>query len=285
VRTSKSAKNRFRTLWLLLLVLNFGLPSALAQSGWGSEVQDFAGQFAKKYLAAQNREDAEALSAYLTRDVTVAYSSISLNGQKKVFHGDWRDFLKTLETQQIDTVSQRQNELRGVKYDGEVGNFAIVLYQVDYEILRNKIPHTKGVETVTLVCRKVDTEWLVVDFKSVSIETERFRGPCQCEVFSSEADKFTSKTVAPNGKSYQSHLYEFEFALCDHRNQIYTIKVGKNAYKWLISGEVYLLATPDDCTVQPTTPIGLAANRLEAVRIIVEKHLLVANCSSVTLKK
>jgi hypothetical protein len=48
---------------------------------------------------------------------------------------------------------------------------------------------------------------------------------------------------------------------------------------------VYLLATPDDCTVQPTTPIGLAANRLEAVRIIVEKHLLVANCSSVTLKK
>jgi hypothetical protein len=271
-------------LWLLLAA-NFVPQPALAQNGWGSEVQDFAGQFAKKYLAAQSREDAEALSAYLTRDVTVAYSSISLSGQKKALHGDWRDFLKALEAQQVDTVSQRTTELRGVKYDGEVGNFAIVLYQVDYEILRHKISQSKGVETVTLVCRKVDTDWQVVDFKSVSIETERFRGPCLCEVFSSEADKFTSKTVAPNGKSYQSHLYEFEFALCDQRNQIHTIKVGKDAFKWLISGEIYLLAAPDDCTTQPTAPIGLAANRLEAVRTIVEKHLLVANCSSVTLKR
>jgi hypothetical protein len=256
-----------------------------AQNGWGSELTDFTEKFAKKYLAIDSRESAEEVSIHMMRDVTVNYTSFNLTGQKRIVSGDWRDFLRTAENQLADTTVQKLYEWRGVKFDSEVGNHAIATFQLEYETRRQNLPQTKGIETITLVCRKVDNDWLVADFKLVSIETERFRGNCQCEIFAMEEDKYAAKTTAPNGKSYQVHLQEFVFSVCDYRKQVHTIVAGKHSYKWVITGELYLTESPEDCSPQPTTPLGLAASKVEVVRLIIEKHLLVANCTSVTLKK
>ncbi len=265
--------------------MSFFAAPLYAQNGWGSGASNYVENFAKKSIAIKNREDVEALSTYLTRDVSVSYTLIALNGQKRVVHGDWREFLRNMETLLTDSSTEKKYEMRGVKYDAEVGNYTIATYQLDYVQYRGGQAQTKGMETVTVTCRKVDDTWLITDFNSIGIELERYRGSCLCEIFISEEDKFTTKTIAPNGKSYQSHLLEFVFSVCDHRNQIYAITAGKNFYKWLINGEVYLMASPEDCTIQPTTALGLAANKIEAIRIIIEKHLLLANCTTVSVKK
>jgi hypothetical protein len=266
--------------WLLCLAGG----AALAQSS--SRLDGVARGFAQACHQARNRADAEKAAEYLAQEATVSYSQMALNGQKRSESGDWRVLVKMLERTFRDTGQVVKYDYRGVRLDDQLGNWGIVSYQADYEIFKGGLLAAKGTETVILTCRQADGSWVVTDVHSVSIEAERYRGACACEVFTSDPASFSSKTQAPNGKSYQTYLSEFGFTECDRASQTFLVKTDSNVYRWHINGEVHQLASEADCNQAPSVLfLGLATNRPDVVRLIVEKHLLQEHCSTVSLKK
>jgi hypothetical protein len=238
--------------------------------------------FIKAYSSIQKTKDKQSVLQYLSKDVKATFILFDIANNSNIKYTN----LKSFDTHLDDLIKSDEMELKytvtEMLREYIQAKFALVSYVVNFEIYKNGNLWSKGNETVTLTYIKFQGEWKVVQYTFVSIEDEKLRGSCVCEVFKGKSgEQFVSKMAIPTGRSYVTNMTDFKFT--DEKTGDKTIKANKYLYRWAKSGEVWLKNYDQTGVELNETKLGDAADKKDVVKVILGKHLFMENCVDMRL--
>jgi len=275
----------------LLLLFLLGICSLLAaQKPATAQAEQMLQLFVGGYVSsgAKTEEQLKTIIAVTDPGLTFEIHTVALSGNKKTRNGDaiaWLQFLRRMHSEgsadvlrtlkKIEAIHQRSNTI-----------YANIHIEFSYQV-KNRVV-VRGDEHLSVLLRKVDdTQWRIVDIRSLMIETEKFRGSCLCEIFASKTStSLLAKITMPAGANYRASTVVFEIQECDAHQQIYLIRISNYEFKWMATGQLYLLKDDKQCaqsTVEPEM-IGTALDQKEVLSIIIKKYLFEFECAQITFK-
>jgi hypothetical protein len=285
------ATARHSILQSLLLPLLFGIcPALLAQKPTTGEAERMLQLFARSYTSqgAKTEEQLKTIIAVTDPGLTFEINTVALSGNKKSRSGDisdWLQFLRRMHVEGSSDVVRTFKKIEAV-YQRSHTIYANIHIEFTWQVQGKAL--VRGDEHLSVLLRKVDeTQWRIVDIRSLMIETEKFRGTCLCEIFASKASSnISAKVTMPAGSNYRASTVVFEIQECDPRQKTYLIRISNYEFKWMATGQLYLLKDDKQCGKSVIEPeqIGVALEQKEALGIIIRKYLFEFECAQITFK-
>lgn len=285
------ATARHSILQSLLLPLLFGICSALsAQKPVVGEAERMLQLFARSYVSqgAKTEEQLKTIMAVTDPGLTFEINTVALSGNKKSRSGDvtdWLQFLRRMHVEGSSDVVRTFKKMEAIHQRSHT-IYANIHIEFTWQVKGKDL--VRGDEHLSVLLRKVDeTQWRIVDIRSLMIETEKFRGTCLCEIFASKASSNVSaKVTMPAGSNYRASTVVFEIQECDPRQKTYLIRISNYEFKWMATGQLYLLKDDKQCGKSVVEPelIGAALEQKEALGIIIRKYLFEFECAQITFK-
>ncbi|MGF1534668.1 MAG: nuclear transport factor 2 family protein [Bernardetiaceae bacterium] len=235
--------------------------------------------FAEAYAKVGQTKDAKTVLAHMHPKVSATLVSANVNQSIKVIESDYEGFKSYIasiiraEGVQID---YKLTDILRVYARGTIG---VVAYVVEYTNKKDGAIWAKGSETVTLTFKKIDDAWKIIHYTVVSVEDEKNRGACLCEIFAGGSNDYVVKTTVPAGRSYETSLNNFEFRTAPVN--AHQIRVGDATYHWQASGELWRT----DAKGERTTKMGRAVNHNEVIMAVVRQDLFAENCAQIKVKE
>jgi hypothetical protein len=274
---------------LLLFLLNI-CPVLSAQKPVVGEGERMLQLFAQGYASkgAKTEEQLKTIMAVTDPGLTFEISTVALSGNKKNRSGDvtvWLQFLRRMHMEGASDVVRTFKKIEAV-YQHSNTIYANIYLEFIYQVKGRDL--VRGDEHLSVLLRKVDdTQWRIVDIRSLMIETEKFRGTCLCEIFASTASfNVSAKITMPAGANYRALTVVFEIQECDSRQKTYLIRISNYEFKWMATGQLYLLKDDKQCGQSVIEPemIGTALEQKEVLGIIIKKYLFEFECAQITFK-
>lgn len=241
----------------------------------------------KDYIAAYNKvtdagdNTVEPVLAYVSGGFSSALVNYSVTGKITTSTSDLDGFRGYLERVSSTAGLKIAYELKNIERIYVRGDVGVLVYIADYDIQRDGSSWTKGNETVTVTYRKEEGNWKIFHLAVVSIEDEKLKGSCFCELFQSDED-YVAKATVPTGKSYTTSLMNFDFKKSGND---YTFKYENMTFKWLAGGDVFYLQPASNKSKETEVKIGSAATARDAIQIALEKQIFADRCSTMQIKK
>ena len=267
----------FISVWLLIC------PAWVKAQNDEGEIQALKLQFdnfIKAYSKVEQTKDKQSVLKYMFRDVTATLVSFDMSKNMEVRNTDLRSFESHLDELITNKEMEIKYQVSGIlrTYINNNKN-GVLVYTVDYEIKKSGYQWSKGTETVTLTYKKIEGQWLIIQYSVVAIEDEKFRGACLCEVFADETGEYVSKLMIPTGRSYVSELNYFNFY--EEKGERY-IKADAYVYRWAKTGEIW--RQPEGAEVNEVKIGGAySGDKREAMVVILGRHLYKENCAQTKL--
>ncbi|MCS7019541.1 MAG: hypothetical protein RMJ87_10640 [Cytophagales bacterium] len=263
-----------------------------AQKVATNEAERMVQIFANAYASPGARTEEQLAKLIALADPGLSFESVAvaISGNKKMRNGDisvWLQYLRRMHQEGNATVMRSFKKI-GALYVQPNNIYANVHFEFTY-IQQGKIL-VKGDEHVSILLRRVDeTQWRIIDIRSMMIETEKFRGTCLCEIFtskSSSTNSVSAKITMPSGGNYRASTIVFELVECDPRQKTYLIRITNYEFKWLATGELYLLKDNKQCDKSEVDPemVGIAFDQKEVFGIIIRKYLFEFECAQIAFK-
>ncbi|WP_250631795.1 hypothetical protein [Rhodoflexus caldus] len=282
---------RHSILQSLLLPLLFGICSALsAQKPVVGEAERMLQLFARSYTSqgAKTEEQLKTIMAVTDPGLTFEVNTVALSGNKKSRSGDVTDWLQFLRRMHVEGSSDVVRTFKKMETIHQRSHTIYANIHIEFTWQVKGKDLVRGDEHLSVLLRKVDeTQWRIVDIRSLMIETEKFRGTCLCEIFASKASSNVSaKITMPAGSNYRASTVVFEIQECDPRQKTYLIRISNYEFKWMATGQLYLLKDDKQCGKSVIEPelIGAALEQKEALGIIIRKYLFEFECAQITFK-
>jgi hypothetical protein len=239
-------------------------------------------KFIKSYADIQKSKDKQSVLQFLAKDIKATFILFDIANNTSIKYTN----LKSFETHLDDLITSNEMELKynvtEILREYVQGKFGVISYVVHFEIYKYGNLWSRGNETVTLTYIKFQGEWKIVQYTFVSIEDEKLRGSCVCEVFRGKGgEQFVSKTAIPTGRSYVTNMTDFKFQ--EEKDGSTIIRTGKYFYRWSKQGEVWLKNYDTNGTELNETRLGDAADKKGVLKVILSKHLYLENCVDMKL--
>lgn len=276
----------------LLALLGVCLPIAAQKNApvGGGEAGRMLQVFVGTYAATGLKSEAQlqALIDLTDPGLTFQITTVALSGNKKFRNGDavfWLQFLRQMHTEGGAEVVRvlKKIEIASVRPTSVYANI-----HFEFTHLTANKPIVKGDEFLHVLLRKVDeTQWRIIDIRSMMIETEKFRGTCLCEIFTSKTSPHISaKITVPSGTHYRASTVVFELHECDPRQKTFLVRVGNRDFRWLATGQLLLLKDNSKCNESTVPPevVSTALERNEMITAIIRKYLFEFECAQITFK-
>ncbi|WP_448519531.1 hypothetical protein [Rhodoflexus sp.] len=270
---------------LLFLFILFKLTAQPSASEASRMVQLFATSYAAK--GAKSEAQLKTLMAVTDPGLTFESNTVALSGNKRSRNGDVTDFLQFLRRMHTEGGSQVVRTLKKIESLHPRSNSIYANIHIEFVHMAGDKVLVKGDEHLSLLLRKVDDQWRLVDIRSLMIEAEKFRGSCLCEIFTSQTStNISAKITMPAGANYRASTVVFEIQECDPRQKTFLIRISNYEFKWMATGQLYLLKDDKQCglsTIEPE-PVGTALDQKDAFGLIIRKYLFAFECAQITFK-
>lgn len=281
---------RLLTCCLLLSGYLIDLPAS-AQKVVVGEAERMIRIFVNAYASPGARTEEQLAKLIAVADPSLTFESVTvaLSGNKKVRSGDinlWLQFLRNMHREGNAEVIRSFNKIEFI-HSQTYSIYAVIYLQFSY--IQDGKTVVRGDEHLNILLRKVDeTQWRIVDIRSLMQETEKFRGTCLCEIFAPKAasNNISAKIIMPSGANYRASTIVFELQECDPRQKTYLIRITNYEFKWMATGELYLLKDDKQCGKSDIEPemIGTALSQREVFAVIIKKYLFGSECAQITFK-
>lgn len=275
---------------LLLLFLLGNCPVLFAQKPIVGEAERMLQLFARSYVSQgmKTEDQLKTMMAVTDPGLTFEINTVALSGNKKNRSGDvtvWLQFLRRMHMEGTSDVVRTFKKIEAT-YQRANTIYANIYIEFTYRVKGRDL--VRGDEHLSVLLRKVDdTQWRIIDIRSLMIEAEKFRGTCLCEIFASKtSSNVSAKITMPAGGNYRASTVVFEIQECDPRQKTYLIRISNYEFKWMATGQLYLLKDDKQCGKSVVEPemIGSALEQKEALGIIIKKYLFEFECAQITFK-
>ncbi|MEL6256511.1 MAG: nuclear transport factor 2 family protein [Bacteroidota bacterium] len=235
-------------------------------------------EFAEAYGSLPQTKNVESVLQFFSKDATSNIFVFNISGKSRV-----QNYKTTVG---FEAYMNKIIASEGItfKYDVTdvvditVGNgIASVVYKVDYEIKEADGLWVKGKETVTLALEKKKGDWVIEHYTFIQMEDEKLKGTCLVEMYvgDTNAESIVTRTVVPNGRSYDSKFDNFEFRSIEGD---WVIKVQDNLYKRLKTGPLYQISEDGE------EEIGAPTSKKATIMMIIEDSLYEDSCARLKVK-
>lgn len=236
-----------------------------------AEIEKFIRDFARANEEVTNTRDKETVLKYLSKDLFLTIVKSNVLDNLGLIQYTYDDY-----SAQLDQLLQREGMSRGyvvreILRSRLRGRTGVVVCDIDAQITSNGAVWTKGKQIVSFTLKKFETGWKILHINVIMLEEEENKGTCLVEVFAAPSGNYASKTVAPGGANYTTHLNTFDFTRTGGQVQISLD--GEPAYSWQKDGPVQ----------KAGQSLGTAVDEREAVMVIL-KDLYSKNCSEIRRK-
>jgi|GEM_PF-2623248 len=242
--------------------------------------------FVNAYSKLTETKDKQSVLVFMHEKVTSDLVNADIGGRVRNFTSDFEGFDSHLQRLVNAEGLKLSYQLKQVIQDYQGEQVGVTAYTAEYQMEREGSVWERGNETVTLTLKKINNEWKIVHYATVTIEDEKLRGDCFCEVFESRPGNFVTKTIVPGGRNYDALLHNFEFIA---RTTGRVIKVDAFNFRWEDNGEIYFDdGAPRVSSVAATPPgrlLGIAAEKSDAIFLILKEYFYKENCANIKIRK
>ncbi len=233
-------------------------------------------EIVKGLSEVQKTKDASKILAHFAPEVKFNNTEIGINGKVKVADLNFEGVAK-LYTDAISDEGQTLKiagfNISKVAVQDEAG---VVSFVYDYELSVGGTVTSKGAESAIFTFKKGGNGWKIQQVYQVAVEMLQNRGTCRCELYKG-ASGYATKTIVPSGSEYNTSLDNFTFKNTPTGK---AITVGGKNFSWE-NGVVKSLKANN----QVDKELGKAIGDEEVIKLILEKAVYEANCSTVIIKK
>jgi hypothetical protein len=245
-------------------------------------------EFVVAYGNVTELRDKAAVLNYISTTVTSDLTNANINGRIRYMDSNFDGFEAHLDRLVGATELRLNYRLKAMLHDYQAENVGITVYTAEYQMERDGNVWEKGNETVTLTFKRIDGHWKIVHYATVTIEDEKLRGECFCELFESRPGNYVTKTVVPTGRNYDALLHSFEFLA---RGDTRIIKADTYQFRWLNdTNEIYAEDNaPRASSLTGQNPLGTllgtAKEKEEAILLIIKDFFYKEACNTIKVRK
>ncbi|MCU0451563.1 MAG: hypothetical protein MUC97_17255 [Bernardetiaceae bacterium] len=245
-------------------------------------------EFVVAYGNVTELRDKATVLNYMSPTVTSDLTNANINGRIRYMDSNFDGFEAHLDRLVGATELRLNYRLKTMLHDYQSENVGITVYTAEYQMERDGSVWEKGNETVMLTYKRIDGNWKIVHYATVTIEDEKLRGECFCELFESRPGNYVTKTVVPTGRNYDALLHSFEFLT---RGDTRIIKADTYQFRWLNdTHEIYAEDNaPRASSVASQNPLGTllgtAKEKEEAILLIIKEFFYREACNTIKVRK
>jgi hypothetical protein len=260
-------------------------PAPAAESAIAKLTRDFVAAYGR----LTETKDKQAVLQYMHEKVTSDLVNASISGRVRNFNSDFEGFDSHLNRLVNAEGLKLSYQLKNLVQDYQSEQVGVTAYTAEYQMERDGSVWERGNETVTLTLRKFNNEWKIVHYATVTLEDEKLRGDCFCEVFESRPGNFVTKTIVPGGRNYDALLHNFEFL---SRQTGRAIKVDALTFRWEDNGDIYADDAASASRVSSVASqaaagrlLGNAVEKADAIFLILREYFYKENCANIKIRK
>ncbi len=180
---------------------------------------------------------------------TFEINTVVLSGNKKSRRDnvtDWLQFLRRMHVEGSSDVVRTFKKMEAIHQCSHT-IYANIHIEFTWQLKGKDL--VRGDEHRSVLLRKVDeTQRRIVNIRSLMIETEKFRETCLCEILASKnSSNVSAKITMPAGSNYRASTVVFEIQECDPLQKTYLIRISNYEFKWMATGQLYLLKNDKQC--------------------------------------
>jgi hypothetical protein len=248
-----------------------------------NEIKKTFKTFIDAYSVIEKTKDKEGVLKYMSPDVVSTLVSFNIADKMGILYSDYKGFSmfldKLISTEGLE-VAYNLSNIDKVYVNGNIG---IVVYGVNYEVIRSGNVWARGHETVSLTYKKMQGEWKIIQYTVTAIEDETLKVSCPCDL-TTEKGEFLLKTTIPNGRSFRTELNPVGF-ITPQNDMI--IVIGDKYYKWKENGDVNYMqeANTTEGGIIETT-IGSITDKTrkkDVLTLIIKTHLYKETCNEMQM--
>lgn len=240
--------------------------------------------FAKAYSTLSEHHDKDKILAFFAPNLATVITTINIKGEVQNRYSDYREFAAYLERLTHTQNTQVNYSINKILHTIVKKNFAVIVYEAAYEILRDGELLIKGHEVNTANMVQSDNRWLISYYTIYDVAAEQQRGSCRCEIFKGEGNKYLTRTSYPSGTRYEAAMDNFIVGDIDNRIGGHLVKVRDLYFLWKRNGSVMRAVAEGGQLRESGEELGLTDDEQEMLLIILRKVLFADNCLSVRKK-